>query len=255
MTRSAVAILAVACMPGGAGAATLDIVFEVPQTPSDSQREVLSAAEAYWEGLVPGYRDGVVIDALTIEVGAYDGDGPGAVLADSSPLDLVEAAGFTLPTSGFIDFDFADLAPLEDADQLFSVLVHEVAHVLGFGTLWIENDVYEPGSGAYTGSNALATYRAEFDPLAAIIPVELGFGPGTEDSHWAETWAGGFDELMTGFADPPEYLSDTTLASFRDLGYVTVDVVVPAPVPLPGGVWLGLGAFGILAALGRRRTA
>ena len=253
MRASRTGVLAWACLlAGGASASPFDIVFEPAQTPSESQAALLSAAEGYWESLILGYSGGASVEALTIEVGAYDDDGVDGTLADANWTEVVESGGFVLPAAGYIDFDVADLGPLEESGELLDTLVHEVAHVMGFGTLWVENGVYAAGSGAYTGRNALATYRAEFDPRATFVPVELDGGPGTQDVHWAEDWAGGPGELMTGFADPDEFLSDTTIASFRDLGYETVALPAPAPIPLPAGLWLGLGALGLLGAARRR---
>jgi hypothetical protein len=130
-----------------------------------------------------------------------------------------------------------------------SVIKHEMAHVLGFGTLWETDGLYVHGSGHYTGSFGLAAYRAEFgQPSASYVPVELGGGAGTADGHWNEVDNGGGNagitdakgrdmryELMTGWLNTPAsslFLSNTSIQSFRDLGYTV------AAVPLPGAVWL-----------------
>ena len=237
-------------LPEAAGAAPFDIVLDVLQTPSASQAAALAEAEAFWEDRILGYRGGTRIDELVIEVTAVEEDGEGGTLASADWLEATEGAGFVLPTYGFIDFDLADLAPLEEADELVDTIVHEIAHVMGFGSLWPQNGLYVEGSGAYTGGSALAVYRREFDPGASFIPVELGEGEGIDDVHWDEDWAGGRSELMTGFVDEDEFLSDTSLASFRDLGYRTASL--PAPVPLPAALWLGLAGLGALAAARRR---
>lgn len=236
----------------GASAATFDIAFDLlGETPSAYQAALLSDAEAFWEGLVPGYQASIDIGQLLIKVALDEIDGPGNILATAGPTMLVQQSGFFLPTNGSITFDLDDAFDLDD-DTLFGTLVHEIAHVMGFGTLWGENGLYTVGTGKYTGAQGVAAYRAEFDlPDADFVPVEVMAGSGSDDYHWAEDWAGGPFELMTSFIEPPFYLSDTTLASLRDIGYVTVPAV--APVPLPAGVWLGLGAFGTLGAVGARR--
>lgn len=251
MGRVRSGLVAGACLWGAAASsAPFDLVLTAPQGPTGSQQALLDDAEAFWEGLVVGRMADAQVGPLTVEVGAYDGDGPGGTLADALPLEVVEAGGFVYSTFGFVDFDVADLEGLEAEGALFEVLIHEIAHVMGFGTLWVDNGVYAHGTGAYTGPAAVAAYRSEFGVEAAFVPVEREAGPGSDDGHWAETWAGGAGALMTSFHDPPTYLSETTLASFRDIGYRTAPP--PAPIPAPAGAWLALGALGLLSALRRR---
>jgi len=255
MTKFSALSAAIGCaiFVSGAQASTFDIIFDVPDEATDTQRQLLGASEFFWESVITGYQDGVEIDSLVIEVSAFDIDGPGGTLAFGGVSETEAQAGYILPTKGFIEFDLSDLAIQEEVGTLFDTLNHEVAHALGFGTVWEENGVYQADSGEYTGANGLAAYRAEFDPGALFVPVELEFGDGTANAHWDEEWAGGFNALMTGFADPPEMLTRTTLASFNDIGYQTVSFEQPAPVPLPAAIWLMLAALGPLGALRWRR--
>ena len=142
-----------------------------------------------------------------------------------------------------MEFDTADLNWLESNGSLLDVIVHEMAHVIGFGTLWEWNGVYTSGTGQYTGPAGLAAYRAEFDPTAAFVPVELHGGPGTANGHWDEDWAGGSNALMTGYLGSGNFISDTTVQSFVDIGYV----LEPSTAVLVG---LGLVGF---CARGQRR--
>ncbi len=151
MRNFAGALAATACLASGAaGAATFDIVFAPLGEPTEDQAFLLSEAEFFWESLVTGYRDGIDIGPLTIEVGIFDLDGPDGILAESDVLEAVEAGGFVLPVYGFVDFDVADVDVLDATGDLFAVLLHEVAHVMGFGTLWVDNGLYENGSGRYS---------------------------------------------------------------------------------------------------------
>lgn len=252
MRQATICGVAMACgLAGMASASTFDIVFDVPDAATPGQRAVLAQTESLWESVVTGYRAGISIDALEIAVAGVDRDGPGGVLAFAGPDWWVERGGYTLPTAGSAFFDNADLAWLEEEGLLLTLAVHEVAHVMGFGTLWPDNGVYEDGTGAYVGASGLARYRDEFDRSAAFVPVELDGGPGTRDGHWDEWWAGGEREVMTGWIDYGAFLSDTTIASFRDLGYE----VALAPIPLPSAGWLSLGAFALLGGLARRGAA
>lgn len=244
-------VCALVLAPLSARASLLDIVFQSPQAPTPSQQVLLDNAEVFWETALGGYQPGIDIPNVMIDVGAFDADGEFGLLAVAGPTATVDAAGFVLPTRGFVDFDISDLARLETEGTLFGVLLHEVAHALGFGTLWEENGLYVAGSGAYTGAEGVSAYRQEFDSAATSVPVELDGTRGTIDAHWDETWAGGEGALMTGFIDTPLFLTETTLGSFRDLGYS--GQATAAVVPLPAGLVLGLSGLAALGGLSRRR--
>src|SRR5262249_59644139 len=106
-----------------------------------------------------------------------------------------------------MQFDVADVAALETSGRFRDVVLHEMAHVIGFGSLWALKDLivgrgtgnpFFPGgsaSGAFVGAEALGTIFT-----GAIVPVEGGFGPGTRDVHWRES--GLTNEPMTGFRRP-----------------------------------------------------
>src|SRR5690606_3571755 len=102
-------------------------------------------------------------------------------------------------------------------NYLDDILAHEIGHALGIGTLWVANGLYVPGSGEYRGQHALRAYRAEFDPHATAVPVELAGGSGTRDLHWNQLMRSSPQE---GDPDDPYSLSPLTGitdASGRDL--------------------------------------
>ena len=125
---------------------------------------------------------------------------------------------------GIMFFDTADLDRLETLGFFDEVVVHEMGHVLGFGSLWNFNRSLRTGTGTadprFTGPLAIAAY----DKLggSGTVPVEGDEGgAGTLNTHWDE--ATFFNELMTGFlnssanANP---LSGLSVAAMGDLGYV-----------------------------------
>lgn len=203
-----------------------------------SQHALLQDAAGQWEQLLPGYQAGISISGVAINAFAEPFDGAGNTFAEAGPDGLDFQQGLFLATSGGMHFDLADLAALEAAGTLHSVMMHEIAHVLGFGTLWSVNGLHVEGSGQYVGSAGVAAFAAEFSPGASFVPVELGGGPASRDLHWNEvdgglgltgtTDAHGRDfgnEMMTAWTGPDaaaRYLSDTSLRSFEDLGFVTV---------------------------------
>ena len=241
-------LLSISSTPALAG--SFDITINNLGGLTASQSAIFATAEAFWEGVLPSIQDSgnlnLVIDASGIAI-----DGPGGILGQAGPTSGGTLGGsFIYVFTGVMQFDTADLAGLEGAGLLLDVILHEMAHVIGFGTAWVLNGVYVDESGMFTGANALAAYQAEFDPLATFVPVDIVSGLGTRNSHWAENWAGGFNELMTGFLDPPTFISDTTLASFIDIGYNRADEG-QLPVPEPSTFLLLLTG---LFVIGIRRT-
>ena len=173
--------------------------------------------------------DGVVITAELKEI-----DGAGKVLGSAGPC-ILRDAGY-LPVQGLMRFDTADLASIETRGQLKDVILHEMGHVLGFGTLW------EIGAGAATGGyllrsppddptfQGLASRAALYGIAGAAgfagnpVPVEATGGSGTAFAHWRESTFG--MELMTGWIGAGvNPLSALTIAQFRDLGYVVNDAL------------------------------
>ncbi len=231
-----------------------------------SQQSIFNTAKATWESLITGYQPGISITGVTISAEGAAIDGVGGILGSAGPTFGVNQGGFLLATQGAMQFDSADLGALETGGSLSAVILHEMAHVLGFGTLWTQNGVYTNGTGQFTGANALAAYKTEFNqPLATFVPVELGGGGGTANGHWDEVDGGagntgivdtqGRDksrELMTGWLNSPAYISNTTVMSFRDIGFTTVNLGAAAPEPGTFGL-LGLGLAGLVIARRRGR--
>ncbi|EIE49695.1 putative zinc metalloendopeptidase [Citreicella sp. 357] len=252
------------------------------ETLSSDLQSVFQQAKSFWETMVLGNRHDLAINALTIIAVGTGIDGAGGTLGAAGPTSISVYAGaseYAYASHGLMYFDTADLAAMYSGGTLFDVIVHEMAHVLGFGTLWNTTtyggafagtqNLYTTGSGQYTGAFGLAVYNAEFGPGASSIPVDLDGGQGTANSHWAEdNYAGGAADIMTGYIGAPfstpnsvlgydfaaTTVSGTTVASFADLGYITyVTDVAAAAVPLPAGAGLSLIGLGGLGALRLRR--
>lgn len=225
---------------------------------SNSQQTIVSQAADFWNNIITGYDSAISssFTGFTVSVRAINLGGVGGTLAQAStsatsgPL----AGGYTVSTGGSISFDINDIGSMETNGALLGAAMHEVGHIIGLGTLWSANNLYNFGSGEYTGAFGLAAYQSEFDAFATFVPVELEGGSGTANGHWNENNHGsgltgisdsnGNDmrnELMTGWLNTPTFVSDTTIASLSDLGYTV------SAVPLPGAVWLfslGLSLLG-----------
>ena len=157
-------------------------------------------------------------------------DGVGSILGSAGPCFIRVSSGLTL--IGVMNFDVADLQTLASTNRLNSVILHEMLHTLGFGTLWagkaLTTGAGTPNS-AFVGAQAIAgcQFHGGGANCATSIPLETTGGSGTRDVHWREvsTSTGiGFDtELMTGFVEAagvPMPLSRMTIGSLADLGYV-----------------------------------
>jgi hypothetical protein len=188
------------------------------------------------------------VDDIVIYVDLQPIDGPNGFIGSAGPC-YVRYTG--MPALGSMKFDTADLDYLYTNGLLDETIVHNMGHVLGFGTLWTysaidllrdPSDTSEGGTlGAdahFNGAQALwafnrvggATYAG------AKVPVEndyTRFESGSLDSHWRESAFG--TELMTpllnGAVDNP--LSKVTAAAMGDIGY-TVNYAAADSFALPG---------------------
>jgi hypothetical protein len=167
-----------------------------------------------------------IVNDLRIVVQLDSIDGPGNILGAASPCH-VRAGGRQLPVTGIMVFDTFDLAGLQVAGDLDDVILHEMGHVLGFGTYWEptapNNFIVTSGAVGSTlgfnGPNAVAAYTGSNGGSGTAVPVEDGFGPGTARAHWKESIFQ--SEIMTGIiTGTVRPLSLTTVRSLADIGYV-----------------------------------
>ncbi len=228
------------------GRFNIELKFLLP--PTDDQVAVFEEAAARWEriiikdvpsvagpipsgftGLPPVVADGDVVDDVIIEVVLQPIDGPGMILGGAGPA-FVRTSDF-LTISGVMIFDVDDLDFLDQIGLFEEVIVHEMGHVLGVGTLW---NVNRPDLGIvrnllqgsfeepyFSGHKANVFWNAEGG--VDKLPIENIGGPGTRFGHWRESVLG--NELMTGFLNLGENpLSRITAGSMEDLGYGAASV-------------------------------
>ena len=238
------------------GVSLINLSFSGSMTAT--QQQTFVDAAAFWNSAITGYDLTTNIygqyqpHTLTINASIPSLDGIGGTLGSAGPQTATyydnnpygtPTVALYYTTTGSMQFDSADVPALVANNTFYGVVLHEMAHVIGIGTLWALNSnlvnttypIYTVGSGQYTGPNALAQYRSEFSqPSATYVPVELAGGSGTANAHWNEVDGGlsptgivsvshGMDlqdELMTGWASGNFFLSRTTLGSLDDLGYI-----------------------------------
>ena len=150
-------------------------------------------------------------------------DGPGKVLGQSSPC-YVNSQN-SLPIMGFFELDVDDLELLLNQGTLDNVVLHEMGHILGIGTLWSYQRSLLTGRGTddpfFTGVSAgqqFASLGGLTSYPGGAVPVENAGSTGTRDAHWRRTVFS--NELMQGYARPGGMpMSRVTIASLSDLGY------------------------------------
>jgi hypothetical protein len=255
---------------GVAGEYSIQIQFYGAYRPTAAESAAVNAAANRWEQII--YRhsgspvavsdtagscgagepavSGYVSDVLIFaSFGAMDG--PGGTLAAAAP--CVIATGTGLPVVGVMRFDTADVGMLISGGDFNAVVLHEMGHVLGFGTLWELSSPWpsvdclqrpsNPPNALYdtyfSCAGGTAHAAAEFDSVGGVsytgagqsqggnvVPVENcanspyvspACGARTVNSHWRETVFA--DELMVGFLPSYPKLSVVTVGSLQDLGY------------------------------------
>lgn len=246
---------------GSASVSNFNITLVFLGSGSPSQQAAFTAAKNHWEQLITGDLPNTTI-SLNNDVlcsggtpltynGAVDDvvifadlvpiDGVGSILGAAGPCYIRSSAQNSLTVLGYMKFDTADLANLEAGGDLADVALHEMGHVLGYGTLWNQppHALMNTNSGTnpfYTGSIATTAYLAEggaasVTPPAiggctggteaiarSAVPLENSGGSGTALSHWEECVFQ--SEVMTGYiSGNTRPMSLTTLQSFADLGY------------------------------------
>jgi hypothetical protein len=158
-----------------------------------------------------------VVDDVYVSCHVVSIDGPGGILGMAGPNLVMDVDGNVRPLSGVMQFDKDDVAALGD-DEWNTVIKHELAHVLGFGTLFSSNGLHTGSlsSDRYLGAGAAAEWQ-KICPQGRI-PIETEGGEGTAGGHWDEECLRG--ELMTGYLSQGRAaLSRLTIAAFADMGY------------------------------------
>ncbi|WP_170481191.1 leishmanolysin-related zinc metalloendopeptidase [Ruegeria arenilitoris] len=192
------------------------------------------------------------VDDVLIEARLPEIDQEGGILGRAGAYSVREGGTEDEYTTvvGVMEFDSADAASLLSDGTWDDTILHEMIHVLGFGSLWDNfypdlvtvtetvnwiageetrnprDDIVEVTSTAvYNGAAGTAEYLAEKDAsMPDQLVVETDGGSGTALAHWDEFEYDG--ELMTGYLNSNAsdmYLSDWSLMALEDIGYDVTD--------------------------------
>ena len=255
---------------------TIQIQYYGSYKPTAAESAAFTAAAARWQQMIYRHVGGpeLVSDAAgtcgagepavnqtvndLLILASFDSiDGPSKTLAEASPCFVrTSGPGAGLTVMGVMKFDTADVPALLGAGKLNVVVLHEMGHVLGFGTLWTLSspfptvnclqlpstlpgtlqDTYfscqggtsfavaafdSAGGTSYTGSGqgvpGSPTDAPPVENCANSPYVYPTCGQGTVNGHWRTSVF--VNELMVGFLPSSPKLSRVTVASLQDLGY------------------------------------
>ena len=196
------------------------------ETLNQSARDAIASAARFWEDVIPERSAITQFKDLTVNIlGAADAPSnlaSGTPLVSTSNGNLFLVGGeATLNTVRFELFN-------RDPNYLRSVMLHEFAHTLGFGTIWepltfptlnqtIGRSLVNRTTQTYNGN----TY-AGFAYGELLGQVGRGIAVPIDEvyAHWSESVFK--QELMTPFAEPNGTVmpvSALTLSALRDLGW------------------------------------
>ena len=215
--------------PGVAGQSNVESLFSIDivyadNTLNEAQKTLVESAVLRWQQAIIGDLPNVGdIDDMVITVIGAGVDGPGGVLAFAGPRAFrgPQPDGKPgLPYSGEITLDLVDSVA---SRGFVDVVVHEIGHVMGIGTIW---DQFLSGSGSpgvsYIGENGVEEYGRLFNTNFSSVPVQ----PQVE-GHWDPIRlanelmnpysAGGFE--LPADADPLLRFSRLTIGALEDFGY------------------------------------
>ena len=257
----------------------IEIVWVGPE-PSATNKAAFDAAVAHWERVITDDIANIVIpsayevanifknyegpekifgltDDLRIYAHLTPIDGEGRILASAGP--VLWRSSSNLPAVSQMRFDTDDLAYYTPV-ALQDVVLHEMAHALGFGTLWTKHGLLQnpsldssgqpiagPPDTHFTGDEAVAAFNRTggLSYTGEKVPVENEKGgQGTRDVHWRQSVFGP-NELMEGFTDTEATIhvpmSEITIQSLADLGYiVNVGQADPYTLPSPAAAKLAI---------------
>lgn len=235
----------------------IEVRYVAGTNPTTSQRAAFDAASARWTQLIiagaPPYTVvptdidpsgdcpsmlNEVVDGIVIHVKFENLNN--ANILGATGLCVIRDNGF-LPVQGLMFLNTGALAVAETNGWLPDIILHEMGHALGYGTLWEVTIPDHPELGAnhfrdgvpgtnptYNGAAARAAFYGSIAPgtsfTGTAVPLEATGGAGTAYVHWRESTFK--TEIMTGTISLPGVanpLSAMSVQQFRDLGYVVND--------------------------------
>lgn len=254
------AVAAIVIMPLGTQCVKAGDIITLDLTAVDPDvRHLFLNAEKFWEDRILAYSYEIPtllrrrITSLELIATVQSIDGAGGVLGAAGPDATVSffvqgQRPWEVAVRSSMFFDIDDFADLEADGILEDVIIHEMGHALGFGSLWQQNEQIlptpeDPEVIQYFGRYGIQGYAQDRNnPTVTFVPIQQPsefVGPGTALAHWDDAppffnqvaAAIPKKEILTGFlcdADPnggpglicaPKFLSRASLGAMADLGF------------------------------------
>lgn len=235
---SALVLTCAACIaPARCSAQVIDIVSVdlsglpdgTPIAIANGIRNAFYDAERFWESRLTGFSPQLpllmqrTLRPVQFTAVIADVDGPGGILGFAGPSQLSNLTGsrpYIVPISADMTFDSEDAVPFYLLGLFDDIVRHEMAHGLGFGTLFGQNRLNLGPFGNYIGAFGLKTFRVEAKrPNALFVPLDGGGGHWDGDNEFffdLDTFSG---DLMIPFITDFPVVHETTWAVFADLWY------------------------------------
>jgi hypothetical protein len=162
----------------------------------EAYQSIVQEAGAFWAGYISTEQ--------TIALNVSIENAEDSWLAKAAPTQI---AANNLPSGGRVVLNvmFADILE-SDRDYFKAVVIHEMGHVLGIGTLWEPLGLIDASSATYRAdSNAGRFYQQPIPVQPQVL------------AHWDEDVFK--NELMTPIAQKHIDVMDVTFASLRDIGW------------------------------------
>lgn len=202
---------------------------------TDALKEDFIAAADFLSDLITADIAPDGYDDITIDASLIDIDGSGGVLGRAGPTTVWTANN--LSASAIMEFDVADAEVFDSYGLWDDIVLHEMIHSLGLGTLWeyqglLTTQVDDNGTKkpvddtiSYVYNGAQANYYSDLLYNEPVAVIEDEGGSGTAGGHWDEDTY--FNELMTGYINSLNELSEMSYGALEDLGYQIDYTVTP----------------------------
>ncbi|KAL7574599.1 hypothetical protein ACA910_002954 [Epithemia clementina (nom. ined.)] len=202
-------------------------------------RESPPRGNDWFNGLLSQSASGPVDDVLIgYEFGFLDGRGGLSGLA--GPVFVRRESGIPVSTiSGYMRFDSEDFGRY-DNETVRSIILHEIAHALGFGLFCPIGKCFCscPGSFEYACEGAQTAFKAI--GFEGPLLLESDGGDGVACVHWESSQFDGLSwtELMGPRvrAGVPELITEITIAAMGELGEYQVNLDAADPIPEPSSI-------------------
>ena len=198
-------------------------------------RDSFFLAERFWESRLIGFSAQLPTVAqrtlrpiqITAEIANIDG--PGGILGFAGPREVFTHIGnrpYVVARTAFMQFDPVDAVTFQELGLFDDIVRHEMAHALGFGTLWTPNRLNLGPLRNFTGPFALKQFRIEAKrPNALFVPTQQSLQIGSAGGHWDGDDPFFFDanrnagDVMIPFITDVPRVSETTWAAFADMWF------------------------------------